>query len=742
MFDGEGAGPVGGIPSELTGTLTPSGGFNFGGEPAGVAVDNACFYNKLSGGACTAFDPSNGAIYVTDVLNNVVDKFMVNGSKEYEYVSQFTGFSEPVGVAVDREGDVYVSDFGNRSVREYDPAGKEIRSFPVTEATVNRPFELAVNSSGDIYVEGFFAEGGLLLLKRSSFTGAVESEEVIVQPGIQPFVRGLAFDQATGRLYLGREVGRLSAGEGLFFLTDDDEVGNTQFTFDSKTSISLSHDGGIAVNETTGYVYSPNASQTAIEVFGPLVTLGSATTGAASSIGPVSATVEGSVNPESATLEGGCEVQYGKTIAYGNSVPCSPEKVGTGEKPVPVAAELLGLEASALYHYRVVAVNKNGKNPGPDATLTTAPAVQGVLTGEATEVGKVCVTLNGALKPEGIETHYDFEYGEMPSYGSTTPLEKAAELPEALVSAVVCGLKPNTIYYYRLVANNLFGTTYGAGREVTALPNDPVVLSETTTRIFAREALLGAVVNPEGAMTTYHFVYGPTASYGSVAPVSDIELGTGDAGLQALESLSGLQPGTTYHYAVAATNRGGTTVGPDQTFTTPPAALPVVMAGAASGVSQNGATISGTVNPEGVSTSYEFDIGTDTTYGTRVSGEVGSGSEARVLTLNLLGLAAGTVYHYRLVARDSFGTVYGADMAFVTPEYSTAVIVSPLGAPLIPAPVFAAPSTAGAITLASAPSSSRHAKSGKRIGKRRMARSKRRRKASRTTRARRGGSGR
>ena len=112
-------------------------------------------------------------------------------------------------------------------------------------------------------------------------------------------------------------------------------------------------------------------------------------------MGPNSATVEGAVNPESETLEGGCEVQYGKTTAYGQSVPCSPEKVGTGEAPLPVTVTLTGLEAGALYHYRVVVVNSNGANPGPDATLTTAPAVQGVVTGEAVEVEKASATLNG-----------------------------------------------------------------------------------------------------------------------------------------------------------------------------------------------------------------------------------------------------------------------------------------------------------------------------------------------------------
>ncbi len=524
VFGAEGGAPAGGIPSELTGASTPSGGFSFfKNEATGVAVDNSCFYHKLSGAACTAFDPSNGAIYVTDGNHSVVDKFIVNGKGEYEYVSQLTGFSEPVYVTVDPEGDVYVVDFTSNSIYEFSPTGEEIDKYLVSNGTISTPFEVAFDAGGDIYVDGYHGEEGMLRLKRGAFVGPVESEEVMSKQGTQPLVKGLAFDRATGRLYVGRE----SNGTGEFFLTEDDEAGNVLSTFDAKAGHSLRF-GGIAVNETTGYVYNPSAAQTAIEAFTPLVSLGSATTGAASSIGPNSATVEGTVNPESPTLEGGCEVQYGTGTSYGSSVPCSPEKVGTDEKPKAVTAKLTGLLASTLYHYRVVATNTNGDDPGPDATFTTAPAVEGVLTGEAGALTKTGATLNGSLVPAGLETHYYFQYGETPAYGLASPAPpgtEAPQLPVVSATTTIGGLKVNTIYHYRLVATNKYGTTYGGDREVRTLPNDPVVILESASRVFPREALLGAVVNPEGANTTYRFLYGPTASYGSVAPAGEVETG-------------------------------------------------------------------------------------------------------------------------------------------------------------------------------------------------------------------------
>jgi hypothetical protein len=146
-------------------------------------------------------------------------------------------------------------------------------------------------------------------------------------------------------------------------------------------------------------------------------------------------------------------------------------------------------------------------------------------------------------------------------------------------------------------------------------------------------------------------------------------------------------------------------------------------------VSQNTATISGSVNPQGVPTSYEFDLGTDTTYGSHIFGEVGGGTEPVALSLGLQGLTAGTLYHYRLVATNAYGTVYGADRTFMTPGHPTSLIVGPVGAPLVPTPVFTAPSTSGVTTVQITPGKTRH-KTRKRAKSKKKIRGSRARKAS------------
>ena len=84
---------------------------------------------------------------------------------------------------------------------------------------------------------------------------------------------------------------------------------------------------------------------------------------------------------------------------------------------------------------------------------------------------------------------------------------------------------------------------------------------------------LSAEVNPAGAATAYRFEYGATGAYGlSTTQASLGSIAYGDVNARA--SLSGLQPDTTYHVTVVASNENGTTTGADLTFTTFPPAAP------------------------------------------------------------------------------------------------------------------------------------------------------------------------
>jgi hypothetical protein len=94
---------------------------------------------------------------------------------------------------------------------------------------------------------------------------------------------------------------------------------------------------------------------------------------------------------------------------------------------------------------------------------------------------------------------------------------------------------------------------------------------------------------------------------------------------------------------------------------------PSATTGAASSVTQSSATVSGTVDPQGMATTYRFEYGTSSSYGLQTAEvDAGSGSGAVDATANLSGLTSDTTYHYRLVATNPAGVTGGADRTMKT----------------------------------------------------------------------------
>jgi hypothetical protein len=208
----------------------------------------------------------------------------------------------------------------------------------------------------------------------------------------------------------------------------------------------------------------------------------------------------------------------------------------------------------------------------------------------------------------------------------------------------------------------------------------PIVTTGTATTPTLTATTLSGTVNPVGQATTYRFDYGTTTSYGSQTAATSAGAGLLDVPVTA--NLTSLTPATTYHFRLEATNTSGPTLGTDATFTT--AGAPVVETGAATGVTAASATLGGTVNPAGIAATYIFQYGTTTAYGgTTTAQPAGSGTANVAASATIGALAAGTTYHYRLVATNTNTTVNGADATFATPGASAAsklsVAVNPAG---------------------------------------------------------------
>ena len=204
----------------------------------------------------------------------------------------------------------------------------------------------------------------------------------------------------------------------------------------------------------------------------------------------------------------------------------------------------------------------------------------------------------------------------------------------------------------------------------------PTVTTSAATNVTSPGAQLNALVNPNGAPTTYRFEYGTSTAYGAQTTTADAGYGTVANSVNA--TLTGLSAGTTYHYRIVATNSGGTSQGTDTTFTTLPlgASAPTVTTGAATSISTSSAVLNGVVDPKGAATTYYFQYGTTAAFGaqtTTVSIEGSSSSVKGTLT----ALLYGTTYYYQLVATNSGGTTSGYTLTFTTLPLPPTVTTKP-----------------------------------------------------------------
>jgi len=104
-------------------------------------------------------------------------------------------------------------------------------------------------------------------------------------------------------------------------------------------------------------------------------------------------------------------------------------------------------------------------------------------------------------------------------------------------------------------------------------------------------------------------------------------------------------------------------------------APPLAVTGGADAISLTAATLHGQVNPHGMNTVSYFQYGTTKAYGARTPNQsAGNGSIRIPVSAPIAGLAANTLYHFRLVAT-GHGTSIGADHTFVTTATPPPVIV-------------------------------------------------------------------
>ena len=192
-------------------------------------------------------------------------------------------------------------------------------------------------------------------------------------------------------------------------------------------------------------------------------------------------------------------------------------------------------------------------------------------------------------------------------------------------------------------------------------PASPVAVTTPTLR---------GQVTPNGLATTWWFEYGTSTAYGS--KTASRSAGSGTSARAVSDGITRLTAGRSYHFRLVAQNSSGRVYGADRSFTT--VGAPTATTGAAQSVGPDSAQLVGSLDTLGRTTTWWFDYGTTTTYGKSTTHRsAGSKAGAQTVTTPLTGLAANTVYHYRLVAKSDGGTRYGADATFTTTGVSLVV---------------------------------------------------------------------
>jgi hypothetical protein len=441
-------------------------------------------------------------------------------------------------LAVDSHGNVMVVDENQPLIRVLGPDGATLTEFGTPGVY---PSDIAVDLSNDaLYAQsaGTFSEP---TITRRFTSDGNSPPTYTVDPGFEVASgEGIAVDPTTHDL--------LIAGGGAESIRRYSSAGALLDTIATPgiapQRIAIAPDGSIYVTqESSTSVYHLSGTGTSL--------------GEIASVGAVTALA---IQPTTGRL----------VASVGNSLKLySPGGVLLSESP---SGDGVGtaFDGSGTLLYELSSTTKGINAYSAVISPGVEPPVVSAITGHSAHLEAEVEPGEGEPGEVPAESKAYFEYSADGLTWTSTP-EQSLTVPStvATVEADITGLLANLAYQVRVVASNAGTKSTSSAVTFSTAEIAPEVETGVAGGLGETGATLNGTVNPNGLQTTYHFEYGTTAAYGSRVPVNvEAVAGNQRSSRSFGRAISGLAPGTTYHYRIVATNSAGETAGADKTFAT------------------------------------------------------------------------------------------------------------------------------------------------------------------------------
>jgi NHL repeat len=504
---------------------------------------------------------AQGNVYIADLNNGLVEKVTPAGALSIVAgdggpgpivpgPARSTGLPSPTGVAVGSDGTVYVADFDASLVYKISPAGMlsivtgvngssgPPTPGPATSSTLDEPYAVAVDANGNVYVADTtnneveeVTPSGILSIVAGTGTSGPPTPGPATSSDLD-FPEGVAID-SSGNLYIGdannNVVEKVTPSGTLSVIAGSGRSGPP--TPGLATSSDLDNPAGLS-SDAAGNVYFADVSNEDIEEITPTGTL-SVIAGDGSSGAPT----------------------------YGASATAS-----SLDNPATVASTPAGRL------YVADAVNNTIDLLAPAAPVnTTPPSISGTA-----QTGQALTATEGSWTHDPIIYTYQWQdcdaagtnCMDIPAATSNTYTLASSDAGHTVRVLVTAENGGGSTVADASVSGVIATSTTTAPTTTTATPVAGADETTGSRKVRGQSAVLGGLVTASAGPVTYRFQYGPTRRYSAASTVKTLAAST--TARAVTTTVSGLLPGSVYHYRLVVTDAAGAiSYGADKTLETP-----------------------------------------------------------------------------------------------------------------------------------------------------------------------------